>query len=105
MLKLNEEKEILVQELENINYNIFKELNNGKDYDEVYNSDLFKKRNIIIDKLNLIENELKNNKKVIISDDIIELKKIDDDIIGDYSIYLKNNNEVIGTITYNWRKL
>ena len=97
---LIKEKEKLVKELEEINYKIYKELNEGKDYNEVYNGNLFKQRKLLSDKLSLIERELFINKIPIISDEIIELKKKDDNIIGDYFVYLKSINESIGFIKY-----
>ena len=100
MYELINEKEKLVKELEEINYKIYKELNEGKDYNEVYNSELFKQRKLLSDKLDLIERELFINEESIISDEIIELKKKDDNIIGDYFIYLKSTNESIGLIKY-----
>ena len=97
---LIKEKEKLVKELEEINYKIYKELNEGKDYNDVYNGELFKQRELLNDKLDLIERELFIKKTPIISDEIIELKKLDDDIIGDYFIYLKSIKKSIGLIKY-----
>lgn len=100
MDELFKEKEKIVKKLEEINYKIYQELNNGKDYNDVYNGELFKQRELLNDKLDLIERELFIKKTPIISDEIIELKKLDDDIIGDYFIYLKSIKKSIGLIKY-----
>ena len=100
MRKLIEEKEKIIKELENINYNIYKELNSGKDYSEVYNGKLFKQRKLLSIELDIIEQKLSQNKRTIISDEFIELRKNDDNIIGEYYIYLNDVNDSIGTITY-----
>ena len=100
MDKLIEEKENIINELHRINYKIYKELKSGKDYSEVYNGELFKQRKILSNRLEIIEEKLFLSKKPIISDEIIELRKTDGDIIGDYFIYLKSIDESIGVIKY-----